>query len=222
MSTLPSGHVAVSIVDFGPGGWQLPIEAKVKGLVEDDFRLRSEAASNSILMSQAISSLCTFVAVSSHESARPAGPNEPDSRPADERAGGGPRGGEKPESPSCLASSCQQDPRHLSGVSTLKSTQGREPCLKMDLSLVGGRLTICRSRRCHSCQPVEGLPTNKNRWRFRFSLEFACRPGRVRIHLGSQSLCVHTRSSRLWAVATNIRKRSGAAIAWQDGRSKPQ
>eukprot|EP00435_Cladocopium_sp_Y103_P031408 s420_g7.t4 len=37
MSVLPSGHAAVSIVDFSPGGWQLPDEAKVKGMKAVDF-----------------------------------------------------------------------------------------------------------------------------------------------------------------------------------------
>ena len=117
LSTLPSGHVAVSIVEFGKDGWQLPIEAKAKGLIENDFRLRaSEAMNNSVLISHGIPSLCPFVAIASHELARTACEDQRGSRPRDGRSDGGQWGGEKPTGSSVMAQDCQQGERAVHGV----------------------------------------------------------------------------------------------------------
>lgn len=45
MSTMRSGHVIVSIVEFDEEGWKLPTEAWRCGLKDDDFRLMPECSS---------------------------------------------------------------------------------------------------------------------------------------------------------------------------------
>lgn len=44
MTILPSGHASVSIVDFASEGWSLPIEAKVRGMREEDFIIEGQHA----------------------------------------------------------------------------------------------------------------------------------------------------------------------------------
>ena len=44
MTILPSGHASVSIVDFASEGWSLPIEAKVRGMREEDFMIEGQHA----------------------------------------------------------------------------------------------------------------------------------------------------------------------------------
>ena len=98
LSTLPSGHVAVSIVDFGRYGWQLPVEAKAKGLVDSEFRLNAtEAMNNSVLVCHHAPSLCPFVAIASNELDRAVDSDGQSQGPGDESGRAG-RGGEKPES----------------------------------------------------------------------------------------------------------------------------
>ena len=44
MTILPSGHASISIVDFASEGWSLPIEAKVRGMREEDFMIEGQHA----------------------------------------------------------------------------------------------------------------------------------------------------------------------------------
>ena len=117
LSTLPSGHVAVSITDFGKGGWQLPVEAKAKGLIESDFRVQhSGAMNNSILVSHGIPSLCPFVALASHELARAAGEDEYHPRSSDAGGGRCQWGGEKPAGIAVMAQADRQGEGALPSV----------------------------------------------------------------------------------------------------------